>query len=58
MSRCILYCTRETRRRIALLLEAIERMTEEEWQKLRADMKDDDAIMGLLDVIGEQKGWA
>ena len=40
------------------LLEAIERMTEEEWQKLRADMKGDDAIMGLLDVIGEQKGWA
>ena len=40
------------------LLEAIERMTEEEWQKLRSDMKGDDAIMGLLDVIGEQKGWA
>ncbi len=40
------------------LLEAIERMTEEEWQKLRADMKDDDAIMGLLEVIGRQKGWA
>ena len=40
------------------LLEAIEQMTEEEWQKLRADMKDDDAIMGLLDAIGEQKGWA
>lgn len=39
------------------LLEAIERMTEEEWQKLRADMKDNDAIMGLLNVIGEQKGW-
>lgn len=38
------------------LLEAIERMTKEEWQKLRADMKDD-AIMGLLDVIGAQKGW-
>ena len=28
------------------LLEAIERMTEEEWQKLRSDMKGDDAIMG------------
>lgn len=40
------------------LLEAIERMTEEEWQKLQADMKNDDAIMGLLNVIGEQKGWA
>ncbi len=40
------------------LLEAIERMTEDEWQKLRADMKDDDTIMGLLEVIGEQKGWA
>jgi len=39
------------------LLEAIERMTEEEWQKLRADMKNDDAIMGLLEVIGQQKGW-
>lgn len=39
------------------LLEAIERMTEEEWQKLRADMKNDDAIMGLLEVIGRQKGW-
>lgn len=40
------------------LLKAIERMTKEEWQKMRADMKGDDAIMGLLDVIGEQKGWA
>lgn len=40
------------------LLEAIERMTKEEWQKMRADMKDDDSIMGLLDVIGQQKGWA
>ena len=40
------------------LLQMIIRMTKDEWQKLRADMKDDDAIMGLLDVIGEQKGWA
>ena len=40
------------------LLEAIERMTKEEWQQLRADMKNNDSIMGLLDVIGRQKGWA
>ena len=39
-------------------LEAIERMTKEGWQQLRADIKNDDSIMGLLDVIGRQKGWA
>ena len=40
------------------LLEAIERMTEDEWRQLRVDMQGDDKIMGLLEVGGQQNGWA
>ena len=39
------------------LLQMIIRMTKDEWQQLRADMQGDDKIMGLLEVIGQQKGW-
>lgn len=39
------------------LLQMILSMTEDEWQQLRVDMQGDDKIMGLLEVVGQQKGW-
>ena len=39
------------------LLKLVAEMTEDKWQQLRANMKSDEKIMGLLDLIGEQKGW-
>ncbi len=40
------------------LLEAIEQMTEDAWQKLRIYHRGDEKIIELLDVIGKMKGWA
>ena len=39
------------------LLKLVAEMTEDEWRQLRANMKPDEKIMDLLDLIGAQKGW-
>lgn len=39
------------------LLKLVAEMTEDEWRQLRADMKSDEKIMDLLDLIGVKKGW-
>jgi len=39
------------------LLKLVARMTEDEWQQLRANMKGDEKIVGMLEVIGRMKGW-
>lgn len=39
------------------LMKIVSRMTEDEWKKLRTDMRKDKKIMGVLEMIGRMKGW-